>query len=109
MSLNYLIAFTRVLLSLAGIMLLEVVLVLGTVIIYFLLTKKKEETLHFKDGWWGKGQKPVFEENTTIWPFKVETTEEELSVSKSLYWRETSMKWTNKCRTCLEAFFKLNQ
>ncbi|NWZ47025.1 HYEP hydrolase, partial [Haliaeetus albicilla] len=65
--------------SLAGIMLLEVFLVLGTVIIYFLLSKKKEETLPFKNGWWGKGQKPDTEEDTTIWPFKVETTEEELS------------------------------
>ncbi|NWQ79356.1 HYEP hydrolase, partial [Columbina picui] len=65
--------------SLAGSMLLEVFLVLGTVIIYFLLTKKKEETLPFKEGWWGKGQKPDTEEDTTIRPFKVETTEEELS------------------------------
>ncbi|XP_076190786.1 epoxide hydrolase 1 isoform X2 [Aptenodytes patagonicus] len=60
-------------------MLLEVFLVLGTVIIYFLLSKKKEETLPFKKGWWGKGQKPDTEEDITIWPFKVETTEEELS------------------------------
>ncbi|XP_075564611.1 epoxide hydrolase 1 isoform X4 [Pelecanus crispus] len=60
-------------------MLLEVFLVLGTVIIYFLLSKKKEETLPFKEGWWGKGQKPDTEEDTTVRPFKVETTEEELS------------------------------
>lgn len=67
-------------------MLLAVFLLLGTVIIYFVLSKKKEETLSVKEGWWGKGQKPDTEEDTTIWPFKVETTEEELSVSKSLYW-----------------------
>lgn len=67
-------------------MLLAVFLVLGTVIIYFLFSKKKEETLPVKEGWWGKGQEPDTEEDTTIWPFKVETTEEELSVSKSLYW-----------------------
>ncbi|KFU87477.1 Epoxide hydrolase 1, partial [Chaetura pelagica] len=65
--------------SFAGIMLLEVFLVLGTIIIYFLLSKKKEETLPFKEGWWGKGQKPDTEEDTTIRPFKVETTEEDLS------------------------------
>ncbi|KFV98027.1 Epoxide hydrolase 1, partial [Eurypyga helias] len=65
--------------SLAGSMLLEVFLVLGAVIIYFLVSKKKEETLPFKEGWWGKGQKPVAEGDTTIRPFKVETTEEELS------------------------------
>ncbi|NXX46508.1 HYEP hydrolase, partial [Tricholaema leucomelas] len=63
----------------AGIMLLEVFLVLGTVIIYFLLSRKKEETfLPLKEGWWGKGQRDT-EEDTTIRPFKVETTEEELS------------------------------
>lgn len=90
-------------------MLLEVFLVLGTVIIYFLLTKKKEETLPFKEGWWGKGQKPDTEEDTTIRPFKVETTEEELSVSKYLYWGERSTKWPNKFRTCSEVIFKLNQ
>lgn len=90
-------------------MLLEVFLVLGTVIIYFLLSKKKEETLPFKDGWWGKGQKPDTEEDTTIRPFKVETTEEDLSVSKSLYWGERRKKWLNKCRTCLEVIFKWNQ
>lgn len=95
--------------SVAGIMLLEVFLVLGTVIIYLLFTKKKEETLRFKEGWWGKGQKPDTEEDTTIRPFKVETTEEELSVSKYLYWGERSMKWLNKCRTCSEVIFKLNQ
>lgn len=89
-------------------MLLEVFLVLGAVIIYFLLSKKKEEILPFKEGWWGKGQKPDTAEDTTIWPFKVETTEEELSVSKSLSWGERSTKWPNKCRTCLEVIFKSN-
>ncbi|KAI1240530.1 hypothetical protein IHE44_0008954 [Lamprotornis superbus] len=62
-----------------GIMLLEVLLVLGTLLIYFLFSKKKEETLPFKDGWWGRGQKPVTKEDSSIRPFKVETTEEELS------------------------------
>ncbi|NXW34966.1 HYEP hydrolase, partial [Phaetusa simplex] len=65
--------------SLAGIMLLEVFLVLGAVIIYFLFSKKKEETLPFKEGWWGKGEKKKKKKDTTIRPFKVETTEEELS------------------------------
>lgn len=90
-------------------MLLEVVLVLGTLLIYFLFSKRKEETLPFKDGWWGKGQKPVTQEDTSVRPFKVETTEEELSVSKSLCWGEGRKKWLNKCRTCLEVIFKLNQ
>nr|XP_032603304.2 epoxide hydrolase 1 isoform X3 [Taeniopygia guttata] len=61
------------------IMLLEVFLVLGTLLIYFLFSKKDEETLPFKDGWWGRGQKPVTKEDSSIRPFKVETAEEELS------------------------------
>ncbi|NXL91344.1 HYEP hydrolase, partial [Alectura lathami] len=66
--------------SLAGIMLLEIFLILGAVGIYFLLSRKKEEaTLPFKEGWWGKGKKPATDEDATIWPFKVETTEKELS------------------------------
>lgn len=67
-------------------MLLEVFLVLGTLLIYFLFSKKDEETLPFKDGWWGRGQKPMTKEDSSIRPFKVETAEEELSVSKSLGW-----------------------
>lgn len=91
-------------------MLLEVLLVLGTLLIYFLFSKKKEETLPFKDGWWGRGQKPLTKEDSSIRPFKVETTEEELSVSKSLCWGgEEREKRPNRCRTCLEVIFKLNQ
>ncbi|XP_036236354.1 epoxide hydrolase 1 isoform X4 [Molothrus aeneus] len=60
-------------------MLLEVFLVLGTLLIYFFFSKKNEETLPFKDGWWGRGQKPVTKEDSSIRPFKVETAEEELS------------------------------
>ncbi|NWH85173.1 HYEP hydrolase, partial [Aegithalos caudatus] len=63
--------------SLAGIML--VVLVVATFFIYFIFFHKKEEMLAFKDGWWGRGQKPVTNEDSSIRPFKVETTEEELS------------------------------
>uniref|UniRef100_A0A8C3BT09 Epoxide hydrolase n=1 Tax=Cairina moschata TaxID=8855 RepID=A0A8C3BT09_CAIMO len=60
-------------------MLLEILLILGTIIFYFLRSRKKEETLSFKEGWWGRGQKPDTEEDATIWPFKVETTEKDLS------------------------------
>lgn len=85
-------------------MLLEIFLILGAIIIYFLVSKKKEETLAFKEGWWGKGQKPDTEEDRTIRPFKVETTEEELSVSKSLFGGKRSQKWPNKYRPCWKYF-----
>nr|XP_056708794.1 epoxide hydrolase 1 [Euleptes europaea] len=60
-------------------MLLEILLalVVGTVI-YLFLTKKKEETLPIGDGWWGKGKKPDSEEDATVHPFKVETSESEI-------------------------------
>ncbi|XP_032634671.1 epoxide hydrolase 1 [Chelonoidis abingdonii] len=61
-------------------MLLEIFLTLALgIIVYLFLTRKKEETLHIEEGWWGKGQKPDSEEDTTVHPFKVETTEEELN------------------------------
>lgn len=65
-------------------MLLEVILaaVLGT-IIYLFLTKTKEEALPIGDGWWAAGQKPDSEEDTTICPFKVVTSEEEIKVRNS--------------------------
>ncbi|XP_053163720.1 epoxide hydrolase 1 [Hemicordylus capensis] len=61
-------------------MLLEILsaVVLGA-IIYLYMTKKKEETLPMGEGWWGKGQKPDSEEDTTIHPFMVETSEAEIN------------------------------
>lgn len=47
-------------------------------------------------------------EDSSIRPFKVETAEEELSVSKSLCWGKGRKKWPNDVE-CLEVFFKLNQ
>uniref|UniRef100_A0A8C8SLM8 Epoxide hydrolase n=1 Tax=Pelusios castaneus TaxID=367368 RepID=A0A8C8SLM8_9SAUR len=53
-------------------------LALGT-IVYLFFSRKKEETLPIEEGWWGKGQKPDSEEDATVRPFKVETTEAELN------------------------------
>uniref|UniRef100_A0A2D4HJY5 Epoxide hydrolase N-terminal domain-containing protein n=1 Tax=Micrurus lemniscatus lemniscatus TaxID=129467 RepID=A0A2D4HJY5_MICLE len=60
-------------------MLLELIMaaVLGT-IIYLFLNKTKEEVLPMGDGWWAAGAKPDSEEDTTIRPFKVVTSEEEI-------------------------------
>nr|XP_060610166.1 epoxide hydrolase 1 [Anolis sagrei ordinatus]XP_060610167.1 epoxide hydrolase 1 [Anolis sagrei ordinatus] len=62
-------------------MLLEILLavVLGA-IIYLTLIKKNEETpVEMEDGWWGKELKPDSEEDTTIHPFKVETSEADIN------------------------------
>ncbi|KAF7253552.1 Epoxide hydrolase 1 [Varanus komodoensis] len=48
-------------------------------IMYLFLTKKKEEPVSMGDGWWGKGEKPGFEEDASIRPFKVETSEAEIN------------------------------
>ncbi|XP_063160289.1 epoxide hydrolase 1 [Candoia aspera] len=60
-------------------MLLEMILaaVFGT-IIYFFLTKTKEESLSMGDGWWAVGQRPDSEEDTEIRRFKVDTSEAEI-------------------------------
>uniref|UniRef100_A0A8D0GQ96 Epoxide hydrolase n=1 Tax=Sphenodon punctatus TaxID=8508 RepID=A0A8D0GQ96_SPHPU len=65
--------------SLAVIMLLEIclTLVLGMVV-YLFLTRKRDETLPIEEGWWGKGQKSDSQEDVTIQPFQVETSEAEL-------------------------------
>lgn len=64
-----------------GVMWLELVLasVLGFVI-YWFVSRDKEETLPLEDGWWGTGSKPSAKEDESIRPFKVETSDEEIKV-----------------------------
>ncbi|KAB1258916.1 Epoxide hydrolase 1 [Camelus dromedarius] len=63
-----------------GVMLLEILLasVLGFVI-YWFISKDKEETLPLEDGWWGPGVRPTAGEDESICPFKVETSDEEIN------------------------------
>lgn len=64
-----------------GVMWLELVLasLLGFVI-YWFVSRDKEETLPLGDGWWGPGSKPSAKEDESIRPFKVETSDEEIKV-----------------------------
>nr|XP_021535181.1 epoxide hydrolase 1 [Neomonachus schauinslandi] len=64
---------------------LEILLtsVLGFVI-YWFVSRDKEETLPLEDGWWGPGARPAAAEDESIRPFKVETSEEEI---EDLHWR----------------------
>ncbi|KAM5238850.1 epoxide hydrolase 1 [Ctenodactylus gundi] len=48
------------------------------VLIYWFISRDKEETLPLEDGWWGKGSRPAGREDESIRPFKVETSEEEI-------------------------------
>ncbi|XP_012499801.1 PREDICTED: epoxide hydrolase 1 [Propithecus coquereli] len=58
---------------------LEILLasVLGFVI-YWFISRDKEETLPLEDGWWGPGTRPAAREDESIRPFKVETSDEEI-------------------------------
>ncbi|XP_007935160.1 epoxide hydrolase 1 [Orycteropus afer afer] len=64
---------------------LEILLtfVLGFVI-YLFVSRDQEETLPLEHGWWGPGTRPTTEEDESIRPFKVETSDEEI---KDLHWR----------------------
>uniref|UniRef100_A0A8D0V1Q7 Epoxide hydrolase 1 n=2 Tax=Sus scrofa TaxID=9823 RepID=A0A8D0V1Q7_PIG len=64
----------------SGVMWLEILLasVLGFVI-YWFVSKDKEETLLLGDGWWGPGSRPAAAEDESIRPFKVETSDEEIN------------------------------
>ncbi|XP_036758106.2 epoxide hydrolase 1 isoform X4 [Manis pentadactyla] len=59
---------------------LEILLtsVLGFVI-YWFVSRDKEETLPLEDGWWGPGPRPPTQEDESIRPFKVETSDEEIN------------------------------
>ncbi|XP_053315475.1 LOW QUALITY PROTEIN: epoxide hydrolase 1 [Spea bombifrons] len=73
-------------------MLLEIGLtLLAAALLYRLFFRRKDETLPMGDGWWGAGPRPESEEDESIRPFKVETTEEEL---KDLFQRIDQTRYT---------------
>ncbi|XP_069564669.1 epoxide hydrolase 1 [Brachyistius frenatus] len=47
-------------------------------LIFFLLRRNRKQVLETEDGWWGPGVPPDAEEDTTIHPFEVTTSNEEL-------------------------------
>lgn len=56
-----------------------VALVIGGLII-FLVQKNRNQVLKTREGWWGAGSPPEVQEDVTIRPFKVTTSDEELQV-----------------------------
>lgn len=49
--------------------------------IYWLLTRRRMKTLEIGEGWWGLGEKPPrSQEDETIRPFQVKTSEKEIEV-----------------------------
>lgn len=60
-------------------MLIEVLLALFVGgLVYYLVQRDKTQVLKTEDGWWGAGARPNEEEDTSIRPFKVTTSDEEL-------------------------------
>ena len=49
-------------------------------VVYWFVSRDKEETLPLEDGWWGPGARPTAPEDESIRPFKVETSDEEIKV-----------------------------
>ncbi|KAM3606452.1 uncharacterized protein V6R79_016480 [Siganus canaliculatus] len=49
----------------------------GGLLAYLLRNRRQVKTIPFGDGWWGAGEKPVSEDEK-IYPFKVETSDEEI-------------------------------
>ncbi|XP_037541171.1 epoxide hydrolase 1 [Nematolebias whitei] len=60
-----------------------VALVIGGLII-FLVQKNRNQVLKAREGWWGAGSPSEVQDDVTIRPFKVTTSNEEL---QDLYWR----------------------
>ncbi|KAG8123438.1 hypothetical protein E2320_018823 [Naja naja] len=64
----------------------------GSLLIYWLLTRRRMKTLEIGDGWWGLGEKPSRnQEDETIRPFQVKTSDEEI---QDLYLRLDQTRYT---------------
>ncbi|XP_036609576.1 epoxide hydrolase 1-like isoform X3 [Trichosurus vulpecula] len=71
---------------------LQIFVVLFVVrLIYWIRNRKNNEKLEMKDAWWGPGSKPRSQEDDSIRPFKVETSEEEI---KDLHQRIDMTRYT---------------
>lgn len=49
-------------------------------LILFLVQKSRSQVLKAEDGWWGPGARPDAEEDDSLRPFEVRTSDEELEV-----------------------------
>ncbi|XP_026536849.1 epoxide hydrolase 1-like [Notechis scutatus] len=64
----------------------------GSLLIYWLLTRRRMKTLEIGDGWWGLGEKPSrSQEDETIRPFQVKTSDKEI---QDLYLRLDQTRYT---------------
>lgn len=50
-------------------------------LVYYLLQRTRRQVLKTEDGWWGAGAPPDGEEDASIRPFQVTTSDEELEVN----------------------------
>lgn len=55
-------------------------------LVFYLVQRSKTQVLKTEDGWWGAGVPPDGEEDISIRPFKVTTSDQELEVNQlSIY------------------------
>lgn len=50
-------------------------------LVYYLVQRSKTQVLKTEDGWWGAGAPPDGEEDISIRPFEVTTSDQELEVN----------------------------
>ncbi|XP_029448724.1 epoxide hydrolase 1-like [Rhinatrema bivittatum] len=64
----------------------------GGLLLYWLMYGKKVRTIEMGDGWWGPGPRPLHEEeDTSVRPFQIETSEEEI---QDLHYRLDNTRYT---------------
>lgn len=51
-------------------------------LVFYLVQRSKTQVLKTEDGWWGAGAPPDGEEDISIRPFKVTTSDQELEVNQ---------------------------
>lgn len=51
----------------------------GGILAYVLHKRRQVKSIPLGEGWWGAGEKPMSEDNK-IYPFKVQTSDEEIKV-----------------------------
>lgn len=54
----------------------------GGILAYLMLRRREVKSIPLGEGWWGAGEKPLLEDDK-VYPFKVQTSDEEIKVLMS--------------------------
>lgn len=74
----------------------------GGILAYLAHRRRQVKTIPLGEGWWGAGEKPLSEDNK-IYPFQVQTSDEEIQVIFNCYIHHqlSSKSTSNKTAPCL--------